>query len=90
VKIKETTDFLFELGCEEIPAGMLPGAMKELKVILDKYLGAHNLISGAQIEVYGSPRRLAASFKPPQPAALQPQAVVGGDRDHDLEQLLHS
>ena len=61
MKTRETTDFLFELGCEEIPAGMLPGAMKELKVILDKYLGAHNLTSGAHIEVYGSPRRLAAS-----------------------------
>jgi len=26
-----TTDFVFEIGCEEIPAGMLPGAAKELK-----------------------------------------------------------
>ena len=61
MKIKETADFLFELGCEEIPAGMLPGAMKELKVILDKYLAAHNLLDGAPIETYGAPRRLAVS-----------------------------
>jgi glycyl-tRNA synthetase beta subunit len=45
-KTKGTADFLFEIGCEEIPAGMLPGAMKELKVILEKYFTAHNLIQG--------------------------------------------
>ena len=42
--MKATTDFLFEVGCEEIPAGMLPGAMEEFKVILEKYLGAHKLL----------------------------------------------
>jgi glycyl-tRNA synthetase beta chain len=61
IKTKETADFLFEVGCEEIPAGMLPGAIKELKVILEKYLSAHNLMQGSPIEVYGAPRRLAAS-----------------------------
>ncbi len=60
-KEKATADFLFEIGCEEIPAGMLPGAMKELKVILEKYLSAHNLTQGVPVEVYGAPRRLAAS-----------------------------
>jgi glycyl-tRNA synthetase beta chain len=60
-KTKATADFLFEIGCEEIPAGMLPGAMKELKVILEKYLTAHNLIQASPVEVYGAPRRLAAS-----------------------------
>ncbi len=58
---KGTADFLFEIGCEEIPAGMLPGAMKELQVILEKYLSAHNLTQGSPVEVYGAPRRLAAS-----------------------------
>ena len=61
MKVKGTADFLFEIGCEEIPAGMLPGAMKELKVILEKYLGANNLTQGSPVEVYGAPRRLAAS-----------------------------
>jgi glycyl-tRNA synthetase beta chain len=61
MKMKETADFLFEIGCEEIPAGMLPGAMKELKVILEKYLTTHNLTQGSPIEVYGAPRRLVAS-----------------------------
>ena len=59
--MKEMADFLFEIGCEEIPAGMLPGAIKELKVILEKYLTAHNLTQGSPIEVYGAPRRLVAS-----------------------------
>ncbi|HEV7968490.1 MAG TPA: glycine--tRNA ligase subunit beta [Candidatus Acidoferrales bacterium] len=58
---KATADFLFEIGCEEIPAGMLPGAMKELKVILEKYLTAYGLAQGYPVEVYGAPRRLAAS-----------------------------
>ena len=31
-------EFLLEIGCEEIPAGMIPTAAAELKVILDKYL----------------------------------------------------
>ncbi len=61
MKVKGTADFLFEIGCEEIPAGMLPSAMIELKVILEKYLSAHNLTQGSPIEVYGAPRRLAAS-----------------------------
>jgi glycyl-tRNA synthetase beta chain len=59
--MKGAADFLFEIGCEEIPAGMLPGAIKELKVILEKYLTANNLIHSSPIEVYGAPRRLAAS-----------------------------
>ncbi len=58
--MKGSADFLFEIGCEEIPAGMLPGAIKELKVILEKYLSAHNLLQGASIEVFGAPRRLVA------------------------------
>ena len=57
---KQTVDFLFEIGCEEIPAGMLPGAVVELKVILDKYLLAHNLLEGARVETMGAPRRIAA------------------------------
>jgi glycyl-tRNA synthetase beta chain len=61
MKLNGTADFLFEIGCEEIPAGMLPGAMKELKVILEKYLTTHNLMQDSIIEVYGAPRRLVAS-----------------------------
>jgi glycyl-tRNA synthetase beta chain len=58
--MKSTTDLLFEIGCEEIPAGMLPSAIKELKVILEKYFSANNLNEGSPVEVYGAPRRLVA------------------------------
>jgi glycyl-tRNA synthetase beta chain len=61
MKLNGTADFLFEIGCEEIPAGMLPVAMKELKVILEKYLTTHNLMQDSSIEVYGAPRRLVAT-----------------------------
>ena len=57
-------DFLFEIGCEEIPAGMIAKAATELKVILEKYFLTNGLLaekSGtAQIETFGAPRRLTA------------------------------
>jgi glycyl-tRNA synthetase beta chain len=59
-RIKAPTDFLFEIGCEEIPAGMLPGASKELQVILEKYLTSFNLLESARVETFGAPRRLVA------------------------------
>jgi glycyl-tRNA synthetase beta chain len=58
--MKDSADLLFEIGCEEIPAGMLPGAIGELKVILEKYLNSNNLVEGSEVEVFGSPRRLVA------------------------------
>ncbi len=61
--INQTADFVFEIGCEEIPAGMLPGAAKELKAILDKYFTAHNLMEGASVETFAAPRRLAATCR---------------------------
>jgi glycyl-tRNA synthetase beta chain len=58
--MKGATDFLFEIGCEEIPAGMLPGAVKELQAILEKYLKNSNLLLEAPVETLGAPRRLMA------------------------------
>jgi glycyl-tRNA synthetase beta chain len=57
--MKLTADFLIEIGCEEIPAGILPGAVRELQVILEKYLKAYNLIQESPVETFGAPRRLA-------------------------------
>jgi glycyl-tRNA synthetase beta chain len=61
---KTRGDFLFEIGCEEIPAGMIFKASRELKAILEKYFSTHGLIdsseSGTAIEIFGAPRRLAA------------------------------
>ena len=57
----ESADFLIEVGCEEIPAGMIAGAASELKIILEKYLRAESLLEDAGIEAFGGPRRLVAS-----------------------------
>jgi glycyl-tRNA synthetase beta chain len=56
----KTLDLLFEIGCEEIPAGMLPRAEEELKVNLEKLLTAENLFDGVAVETFSTPRRLSA------------------------------
>jgi glycyl-tRNA synthetase beta chain len=69
-----TTDLLFEIGCEEIPAGMLPGAAQEFKVILEKYLRTYNLMEESPVETLGAPRRLAgvcASIRARQPDEIK-------------------
>jgi glycyl-tRNA synthetase beta chain len=57
--MKTTADFLIEIGCEEIPAGMLPMAIRELQAILEKYLRTFNLLQDSPVETLGAPRRLA-------------------------------
>jgi glycyl-tRNA synthetase beta chain len=61
---KLTADLLFEIGCEEIPAGMIVKAAGELKAILAKLLSAVELVDGPtveeRIETFGAPRRLVA------------------------------
>ena len=57
-------DFLFEIGCEEIPAGMILKACAELKALLEKYFVASALLeersAGSSIETFGAARRLTA------------------------------
>jgi glycyl-tRNA synthetase beta chain len=53
-------ELLFEIGCEEIPAGMLPKAEEELRANLVKHLAAENLFDGVKVETFGAPRRLTA------------------------------
>ncbi len=53
-------ELLLEIGCEEIPAGMLPRAIEELKTMLEKQLSAENLTEGVTVETFGGPRRLTA------------------------------
>jgi glycyl-tRNA synthetase beta chain len=59
---QEIGEFLFEIGCEEIPAGMISKASSELKAILEKYFLTNGLLqegSGKDsIEIFGAPRRL--------------------------------
>jgi glycyl-tRNA synthetase beta chain len=62
--MKSRGDLLFEIGCEEIPAGMILKASQELKAILVKHLSANSLVdeptAQEAIETFGAPRRLAA------------------------------
>jgi glycyl-tRNA synthetase beta chain len=58
--VVETSELLFEIGCEEIPAGMLPKAEDELKASLEKLLIAESLGDGLTVETFGGPRRLTA------------------------------
>jgi glycyl-tRNA synthetase beta chain len=53
-------ELLFEIGAEEIPAGMLPRAEEELRVILEKLLATENLTQGITVETFAAPRRLTA------------------------------
>ncbi|WP_242360689.1 MULTISPECIES: glycine--tRNA ligase subunit beta [Anaeromyxobacter] len=51
-------DLLFEIGAEEIPAGFVPPALKQLEEDLAKALDAARLSHG-EVKAVGTPRRLA-------------------------------
>src|SRR5215831_19567248 len=53
-------ELLFEIGCEEIPAGMLPKAEEDLRLNLEKLLAAESLSKDATVETFSAPRRLSA------------------------------
>src|ERR1700674_8566 len=53
-------ELLFEVGCEEIPAGMLPKAEEELRTNIEKLLSAESLSEGVTVETFSAPRRLTA------------------------------
>lgn len=53
-------ELLFEIGCEEIPAGMLPKAEVDLRLNFEKLLAAENLSNHATVETFSTPRRLTA------------------------------
>jgi glycyl-tRNA synthetase beta chain len=53
-------ELLFEVGCEEIPAGMLPKAEEELRTNIEKLLSAESLSGGVTVETFSAPRRLTA------------------------------
>jgi glycyl-tRNA synthetase beta chain len=57
------SELLFEIGCEEIPAGLLPKAQAELRSVLEKYLVAENLAEGAEVVTFAAPRRLVAQVR---------------------------
>jgi len=53
-------ELLFEIGCEEIPAGMLPKAEEDLCANIEKLFAAENLADGVSVETFSAPRRLVA------------------------------
>jgi glycyl-tRNA synthetase beta chain len=57
---EKRSELLFEVGSEEIPAGMLPKVEEELKANLEKLLIAESLGEGLTVETFGGPRRLTA------------------------------
>jgi glycyl-tRNA synthetase beta chain len=57
---EKLVELLFEVGCEEIPAGMLPKAEEELRTNIEKLLISEDLFDGASVETFSAPRRLTA------------------------------
>jgi glycyl-tRNA synthetase beta chain len=57
---KKRVELLFEVGCEEIPAGMLPKAEEELRTNIEKLLAAESFSEGVTVEIFSAPRRLVA------------------------------
>ncbi|HYQ81109.1 MAG TPA: glycine--tRNA ligase subunit beta, partial [Anaeromyxobacteraceae bacterium] len=51
-------DLLFEIGAEEIPAGFVPPALRQLEADLALALGEARLAHGG-VQAVGTPRRLA-------------------------------
>ena len=51
-------ELLFEVGCEEIPAGMLERATDDLKAGLEKQLAVERLVEGVSVDAFSTPRRL--------------------------------
>jgi glycyl-tRNA synthetase beta chain len=58
--VEKKVELLFEIGAEEIPAGMLPKAEEELRTNLEKLLTAEGLLEGVTVETFSAPRRLTA------------------------------
>src|SRR5512138_3023601 len=64
-------DLLFEIGAEEIPAGFVPPALRQLEEDLGKALDEARLAHG-EVKAVGTPRRLAVWAR--DVAAKQPDA----------------
>ncbi|PCI77957.1 glycine--tRNA ligase subunit alpha/beta [Candidatus Aerophobetes bacterium] len=61
-KLDHTSDFLLEIGSEELPATFVPIGMKNLEQAVATLLKKHS-ISSESIQVYGSARRLTLLIK---------------------------
>jgi glycyl-tRNA synthetase beta chain len=62
-KPEKELELVFEIGCEEIPAGMLARAEEELRTNIAKLLTVESLIDGVTVETFSGPRRLTARVR---------------------------
>ncbi len=69
-------ELLVEVGCEELPASWLPSLTRQLGDRMASRLSDFRLVTGAPIETFSTPRRLAARL-----ARL-------ADRQTDLEEIV--
>jgi glycyl-tRNA synthetase beta chain len=76
--LPKLVELLFEIGCEEIPAGMLPKAEEELKANLTKLLAAENFVEGVTVETFSAPRRLVAWVRGLQAKQADVESEVTG------------
>src|SRR5437867_645387 len=53
------SDFLLEIGCEEIPARMIDAASQELARRVENLLSRERLSTGTVVKSFSTPRRLA-------------------------------
>jgi glycyl-tRNA synthetase beta chain len=51
-------ELLLEIGCEELPAGWLPGLTNQIGKVVEEQLALHRLMPEAPAETYSTPRRL--------------------------------
>ena len=70
-------ELLLEIGCEELPAGWLPGLTNQVGEIVDAQLRAHRLPPESPVETYSTPRRLTVRI------------VRIPERQNDLEELVN-
>ncbi|ANH78739.1 glycine--tRNA ligase [Candidatus Chlamydia sanziniae] len=68
--ISTAEDFLLEIGSEELPATFVPIGIQQLEFLTKKLFADYNL-RYENLEVFGSPRRLALLVKKLCPSAIQ-------------------
>ncbi len=70
-------ELLIEIGCEELPAGWLPGLTNQVGEVVDAKLRAHRLPPESAVETYSTPRRLTV------------RVVRIPERQGDLEEIVN-
>lgn len=53
-------ELLLEIGCEELPAGWLPGLTNQIGEVVAAALRANRLVPDSPVETFSTPRRLTA------------------------------